>query len=91
MPAPVAVVHPGELDDTGVLLGFCARCELANRRLPAGTRQKRLNAAARLAASHTTGRYWTDRFPDHGAALLAAHMIGHPGTAIDTLEAIGWR
>ena len=91
MPAPLAVVHPGELDDTGVLIGFCARCELANRRLPAGTRQKRLNSAARLAAADTTGRYWTARFSDPGAATLAAHLLGHPTTAADTAAALGWK
>lgn len=91
MPAPLAVVHPGELDDVGVLLGFCRRCNQANDRLPAGTRQKRMNAAARLAASDTSGRYWTARFPDHGAAVLAAHMLGHPATAADTAAALGWK
>ena len=91
MPAPLVVVHPGELDDTGVLIGFCARCELANRRLPAGTRQKRLNAAARLAASDTSGRFWTARCSDPGAATLAAHLLGHPTTAADTAAVLGWR
>ena len=91
MPAALSAVHPGALDDVGVLIGLCGRCELANRRLPAGTRQKRLNAAARLAASDTAGRYWTARFPDHGAALLAAHMLGHPETVHDVAVALGWR
>lgn len=90
MPAALAVVHPGELDDTGVLIGFCRRCNQANDRLPAGTRQKRMNAAARLAASDTTGRYWTARFSDPGAATLAAHLLGHPTTAADTAVALGW-
>lgn len=90
-PAPLAAVHPGELDDLGVLIGLCARCELANCRLPAGTRQKRLNAAALLAASDTSARFWTARFPDHGAALVAAHMLGHPETAADTAAALGWK
>lgn len=87
MPAPPAVVHPGEIHGIGVALGLCARCELANRRLPAGTRQKRLNAAAALAARDTTGRYWTARFPDHSAAALAAGMIANPGTAAETAAA----
>ena len=91
MAAPLAVVHPGELDDVGVLLGFCRRCNQANDRLPAGTRQKRMNAAARLAASDTTGRYWTARFSDPGAATLAAHLLGHPTTADDTAAALGWK
>lgn len=91
MPARPAVVHPGEIHNIGVLFGLCARCELANRRLPAGPRQKRLNAAAELAARDTTGRFWTARFPDHSAAELAAHMLGHPNTAPETAAALGWR
>lgn len=91
MPAPLAVVHPGEIHGIGVAFGLCARCELANRRLPAGTRQKRLNGAADLAARDTTGRYWTARFPDHSAAELAAHMLGHSDTASETAAALGWR
>lgn len=90
LPAALAVVHPGQLDDLGVLVGLCRRCNQANDRLPAGTRQKRLNAAARLAASDTSGRYWTARFPNHGAAELAAHMLGHPDTAADIAVALGW-
>lgn len=76
MPAPLAVVHPGEL---------------ANRRLPAGTRQKRLNAAAWLAASDTSGRFWTARFSDLDTAMLAAGMLAHPTTADDTAAALGWK
>lgn len=91
MPAPAATLHPGEIHDIGVLIGLCARCARANDRLPHGTAQKRLNAAASLAAGDTSQRYWTARFPDHGAAVLAAHLIGNPETATDTLEAIGWR
>lgn len=91
MPAPLAVVHPGEVDGVGVLIGLCARCAASNARLPPGTRQKRLNAAARLAASDTSGRYWTARFPDHGAAELAAHMLGHPKHADEVARAIGWQ
>ncbi|HHW65765.1 MAG TPA: hypothetical protein GX403_17790 [Rhodocyclaceae bacterium] len=53
--------------------------------------QKRLNAAASLAARDETGRFWTARFPDAGAARLAAHMLGHPDTAPDTAVALGWR
>lgn len=91
MPAPVAALHPGEIHNIGVLLGLCARCARSNDRLPHGTAQKRLNAAASLAAGDTTGRYWTARFPDHGAAVLAAHLIGCASTRHDALEAIGWR
>lgn len=91
MPAPLAVVHPGEIHGIGVLFGLCARCNQANDRLPAGTRQKRMNAAAALAARDTTGRYWTARFPDHSAAELAAHMLGHPDTAPEAATALGWR
>lgn len=91
MPAPPAVVQPGEIHGVGVAFGLCARCEQANRRLPAGTRQKRLNAAAELAARDTSGRFWTARFPDHGTAILAAHMLGHPDTAPETAAALGWK
>jgi deferrochelatase/peroxidase EfeB len=90
MPAALSAVHPGALDDVGVLIGLCRRCNQANDRLPAGTRQKRLNAAARLAASDTSGRYWTARLLDPGAATLAAHMLGHPETAHDVAAALGW-
>ena len=90
LPAPLAVVHPGEIHGIGVVFGLCRRCNQANDRLPAGTRQKRLNAAARLAASDTSGRFWTARFSDPGAATLAAHMLGHPTTAADTAVALGW-
>lgn len=90
MPATVAMVHPGEIHGIGVAFGLCARCEQANRRLPAGTRQKRLNSAADLAARDTSGRFWTARFPDHSAAALAAHMLGHPDTAPKTAAALGW-
>ena len=91
MPAPVATLHPGEIHNIGVLLGLCARCARSNDRLPRGVTQKRLNGAASLAAGDTTGKYWTARFPDHGAAVLAARMIGCASTRHDTLEAIGWR
>ncbi len=91
MPAPLAVVHPGEIHGIGVGVGLCARCELEYRRLPVGTRQKRLNSAADLAARDTTGRFWTARFADHGAAALAAHMLGHPDTAPETAAALGWQ
>lgn len=91
MPAPLAVVHPGELDDMGVLIGVCARCELANRRLHAGTRQKRLNSAAALAARDTSARFWTARLPDAGAAQLTAHLLAHPAHAAAAAAAIGWK
>ena len=90
MPGGLAVVHPGEFDDIGVLIGLCARCARSNDRLPHGTAQKRLNAAASLAAGDTSQRYWTARFSDHGAAVLAAHLIGCESTRHDALEAIGW-
>ena len=91
MPAPVAEVCPGEIDALGVLIGICPRCIQAHRRLPHGTVQKRLNAAAALAARDTSGRFWTARFPDAAAARLAAHMLGYPGTRHDALDAIGWQ
>lgn len=90
MPAPLAVALHGEIDGIGVCLGVCNRCHQANGRLPRGTVQKRLNAAAALAAGDTTARFWTARFPDHGAARLAAHMLGHPDTAPETAAALGW-
>lgn len=86
---PVRIDH-GTIDNIAVLVGLCARCEQSMARLPAGTRQKRMNAAARLAASDTTGRYYTARFPDAGAALLAAHMLAHPTMAADIAAALGW-
>ena len=91
MPAQLAVVHPGELEGMGVLMGFCRRCNQANDRLPAGTRQKRMNAAAALAARDTTGRFWTARLQDLDAAALAAHMLGHPAYAAYTAAALGWK
>lgn len=90
MPGPLAKVQPGELDGLGVLIGICPRCVQAHRRLPAGTVQKRINAAASLAARDDTRRYWTARFPDAGAAVLAAHMLGNPDTAAETAAALGW-
>lgn len=91
MPAQLAVVHPGEVDGVGVLIGLCARCAASNARLPPSTRQKRLNAAAERAARDTSGDYYTARFPDPGAAVLTAHLLGHPGTAADTGAALGWK
>lgn len=91
MPAEVATLHPGAIHGIGVIFGLCARCARANSRLPTSTRQKRLNAAASLAAGDTTGRYWAARFTDAQAARLAAHMLGHPDTAPDTAAALGWR
>lgn len=90
MPGPLAEVCPGEIHDIGVIVGLCPRCVQAHRRLPHGTTQKRFNAAAELAARDETGRFWTARFPDAGAARLAAHMIGCESTRHDALEAIGW-
>lgn len=80
MPGALAGVHSGAFDGLPVLFGLCLRCSDANRRLPAGTRQKRLNAAATLAASDTSGRFWTARFPDNDAARLAAALIANPET-----------
>lgn len=91
MPAPLAVAHYGEIHGIGVCVGVCNRCHQANRRLPCGTVQKRLNAAAALAARDTSGRFWTARFPDAGAARLAAGLLGHPDTAQDIAAALGWR
>lgn len=91
MPAEVATLHPGEIHGIGVIFGLCARCARANSRLPTSTRQKRLNAAASLAAGDTTGRYWAARFTDAQAAVLAAHMLGNPDTAAETAAALGWR
>ncbi|AVR89528.1 hypothetical protein [Thauera aromatica] len=73
-----------------MLFGVCTRCDQANARLPAGPRQKRLNAAGALAASDTTGRYWSARFPAVGAAHLAAHLLGNPTTGRDAAKALGW-
>jgi|GEM_PF-2096175 len=83
-PASVTTLHPGEIHGIGV------RCDLAHKRLPHGTTQKRLNAAARLAASDISGRYWTARFPDQDAAALAARMLGNPTTGRDAARALGW-
>jgi len=69
LPFVPVVAHHGTIDNIAVLCGLCARCEHSMARLPTGTRQKRMNAAATLAASDTSGRYYTARFPDHGAAL----------------------
>ena len=91
MPAPLAAVYPGEVDGLGVVVGVCPRCEVANRRLPAGTRQKRLNSAAALAARDTSARFWTARLPDAGAAQLTAHLLAHPAHAAAAADAIGWR
>lgn len=90
MPAEVATLHPGEIHGIGVLIGLCPRCVQAHRRLPHSTVTKRLNAAASLAAGDTTGRYWTARFTDAQAAVLAAHMLGNPDTAAETAAALGW-
>lgn len=90
MPAPLAALHPGEVDGVGVLIGLCARCNQAHHRLPFGTWRKRLNAAAERAASDTTGSLWTARFPDPDAAELAARLLGNRSTVADTLVALGW-
>lgn len=90
MPAKLECVHHGTVDGMAVLLGLCRGCSESNRRLPAGTRQKRLNAAAALAASDSSGRYYAATFDEPGAAALAAHMIGHPTMAGDTIAALGW-
>jgi len=74
-----------------VVFGLCARCARAHERLPASAVAKRLNAAAARAVSDTSGRYWTARFPDHGAAVLAANMIGFAGTRAAALAALEWR
>lgn len=91
MPATIATVLHGEHEGLGVLVGLCRRCHEANGRLPAGVVQKRLNAAARLAAGDTSGRFWTARFPDPGAARLAAGMCGHAQHADEVAQALGWQ
>jgi len=91
MPAPLAALHPGEIHGIGVLVGLCARCNQTHGRLPHGTRQKRLNAAAERAASDTSDTYWSARFPDPDAAELAARLLGNAVTAPDTLTALGWQ
>jgi len=91
MPGPLAGVHPGEAHDIGVLIGLCPRCVQAHRRLPHGTVTKRLNAAAYLAAGDDTRKYWTARFSDPGAAMLAAGLIGRPEWAAAALVVLGWR
>lgn len=90
IPGPLSGIHHGHYDGLPVLFGLCLRCTRSNARLPTATRQKRLNAAATLAATDTTGRYWTARFPDSGAARLAAALIAYHETTADMLDALGW-
>lgn len=90
MPGSPAAVHFAQVDGLAVIFGICRRCSRANARLPASTRQKRLNVAAKLAATDTTDRFYTARFPDQGAAQLAAGMLSATTTTEDTLEALGW-
>lgn len=90
LPAPLVSVQYGSTDDVHVVFGLCGRCERANARLPAGTRQKRLNAAGALAARDTSGRFYVARYADAGAAQLTAHLLGNPATAHDTAAALGW-
>lgn len=90
LPAPLVSVQFGAIDGVHVVFGLCSRCERANARLPAGTRQKRLNAAGALAARDTSGRFYVARYSDPGAAQLTAHLLGNPATAHDTAAALGW-
>lgn len=83
-------IHHGTYDGVHVVIGLCQRCERANLRLPAGTVQKRLNAAGALAARDTTNRYYGARFADPGAAQLSAHLLGHADTGKDAAKALGW-
>lgn len=90
MPGRLARIHYGRFDDLAVLFGVCVRCDQTNARLPAGTAQKRLNAAGALAARDTSGRYYTARFADSDAASLAAHLLAAGKTGPETSAALGW-
>lgn len=91
LPSKPFAIHHGTYDDVHIVIALCARCERANLRLPAGTAQKRLNAAGALAAHDATNRYFTARFDDPGAAKLTAHLLGHRETGADTAAALGWQ
>ena len=89
MPGAPSTIHYGECYRIGVLIGLCRRCEAAHQRLPAGTVRRRMNAAGSLAAGDVTGRYYTGRFPDPGAAQLAAGLLC---TDADKMaDVLGWR
>ncbi len=90
LPGTITAVHHGVFDGVAVLFALCLRCTRANARLPPSTLQKRLNACGELAASDTTCRFWTARFPDRDAATLAASMLGHESTARQMAEALNW-
>ena len=90
MPARPDEIRFAMHDGIAAVIGLCSRCMTVNRRLPHGTAQKRLNAAARLAATDTSGRYLTARFPDLQAAELAAHMLGSREHAVDAAQALNW-
>lgn len=91
MPGTLADIRHGRFEDQPVVFGVCLRCTRANAKLPPGTRQKRLNAAAALAATDTTACYWTARFSDPDTAALAAAMLKAPITAAETADALGWK
>jgi len=90
MPAPPVAVKYACAGDLYVVIGLCGRCVRGNVRLPAGPRQRRLNAAGELAARDASGRFYVARFNDAGAAQLTAHLLGNQATARDTAAALGW-
>ena len=90
LPTPIHAIHHGTVAGVGVVFAVCVRCDAANRRLPTGAEQKRLNRAGGVAASDATGRYYAARFSDPVAAKLAAHMLGNPATGRDAAKALGW-
>jgi hypothetical protein len=90
MPGTPSAIHCGEFGGLGLLVGMCARCEAAHRRLPASTVRRRMTAAGVLAAGDVTGRYYVARFCDPGAAQLAVGLLNtaHAGEVANIL---GWR
>lgn len=88
-PGLPALISFGPYQGGGLVMGFCARCSVANARLPLGTEQKRTNAAAARAVANP-GRYYAANFPDAGAARLATGLLGHPAHADEVARALGW-
>ena len=73
-PARPALASYGAYEGTPLVLGL--RRVTIQDRLPHGTAHKRLNAAARRGLADN-GRYYAARFPDLGAAQLAAALLSH--------------
>lgn len=90
MPGAPAGIHCGEFGGIGLLVGMCARCEAAHRRLPASTVRRRMNAAGVLAAGDVTGRYYVARFRDLGTAQLAVGLL-NTAHAAEVADILGWR